>query len=113
MPEGLKGGRGGRCLSRAISSFKAWLATCRLLLSRRSCSTSCSSLSILPARSETSRRRAVEDRGLAEPPGEVMPGLNHGYSSEGIIAPKSAPVTIFVTTRDGALHGLIGNRGAG
>src|SRR5919107_2989166 len=92
MPDGLKGGRGGRFLSRAISSFRAWFLACRLPLSRRSRSTSCSSRSILPARSETSRRKAVEDRGLAKSGGDpVIQGLNHRYRSEGIVGPPNCP----------------------
>src|SRR5829696_2240050 len=92
MPEDLNGGRGGRCLSRAISSFKAWLSRRRLLLSRRSCSTSCSRRSILPARSETSWRIAFWDRGLAESEdGADMHLLNHRYSSEGIAGPPNCP----------------------
>src|SRR5215218_2581596 len=92
MPEGLNGGRGGRFLSRAISSFRAWLSRRRLLLSRRSCSTSCSRRSILPARSETSWRIAFWDRGLAESEdGADMHLLNHRYSSEGIAGPPNCP----------------------
>ncbi len=41
LPDGLNGGCSGRFLSRASSSFKAWLLACRLPLSRRSRSTSC------------------------------------------------------------------------
>ena len=29
----------------------------------------------------------------------VMPGLNHGYRSEGIVAPQNAPVTLKATLR--------------
>src|SRR4051794_26969644 len=92
MPEGLKGGRGGRFLSRAISSFRAWLSWRRLLLSRRSHSTSCSSRAILPARSETSSRRAVEDSGLVTlGGGTVMQEVNHESRSGGIPRPLKCP----------------------
>src|SRR5919107_6277707 len=92
MPEDLNGGRGGRFLSLAISSFRAWLSRRRLLLSRRSCSTSCSSRSTLPARSETSSRRAVEDRGLVTlGGGTVMHVVNHESRSGGIPRPPKCP----------------------